>query len=700
MRISRTSLILLKGLDQIEIILPWLGILLVLSVSWWLRVHYLWVQPLDYDEGHWLMFGVLVNAGYPAYSVTFVGIPPLALWLIQLGAFLFNTTLAVRYPMMLFSLLGVGAFFWSFQPWKNHLNLLIGLLAATFLSFNAAYFHNSASIMAEAPSVAMSLLSLALAQHYYFERKLFWLALSGITFALSLALKIFLVFLPLLIGVLILLAALDRQANCRDIDASKAWQKIFSRHYLQSKTIASIMRQLVIAGGIWLGGFLLPLFIFVILYDPQAMYHQVMTFRLELRQVWEQQITFLDNIITVGQMWLKLAPLGIGALLGIVMSWRRRWLNVSLWSGWLVMATALLIWHIPLRERYMVMLVPPLAALSGIGVAEGVRWLSHRLKHYGFRLSEAVAILPVVVIVGWTLATPVKSAMLPPSPDIFPDLNLNAVQYIWKNSLPDDCIITDDQRFAFAVDRLAPAALSETSWARIATNWVTVEDIADQVTRHDCPMVVYADWRFDHHLPDLRARLRELYFLEITFDERLVVYTGNKQITKSPALPLEAQFGQIIRLQGIDFSPPMPWRPGQEVRAATYWTVLKPPQRAYKIFLQLRNDQDETITSFDHFPFPAPGGNYRLTPNIDNYQNYSPEEIAIYPAKGMWPTYAWPMGQMIRAVTPLTLPSDLPAGEYTFYIGMYDPDTQTRLSIPGKTGERDALLLTSIKISN
>jgi hypothetical protein len=625
------------------------------------------------------MFGALTNAGYPAYTVTFVGIPPLALWAIQWGNALFGTSLAVRYPMMLFSLVGIGGIFWSLQPWKSWLNLLAGLLAALFLSFNTFYFYHSASIMAEVPAVAMSILALALAQQYQADRKLFWLALSGAAFALSLALKVFVIFLPALIGVLILLAGSDHQ----------------------NRTAPAIIRQLAIAGGVWLGGFLLPLAIFVIIYDPWAMVQQVFTFRLELRTVWAQRITLLDNLATVGQMWLSLGPWVGVALLGAITGWWQRRLEVRLWLTWWALATLLLVWHIPLRDRYIVLLAPPLAALSGIAVANSVEWLFYRLKRNGARrLSAAIIILLLAGVIGWTLVIPVKSATLPPSPDTFPDLNLEAIQYIWKNSLADDCLITDDQRFAFAANRLVPAALSETSWARIATGGVTVEEIANQVTLHDCPMIVYADWRFDHHLPNLRTRLRELYFLELTFGKDVIIYTANKQITKKPAVPFEAQLGQAIGLKGIDFTPPAPWHTGQEVRLATYWTATEPPQQAYKIFLQLRNSQHETVVSADHFPFPAPSGNYRLVPNLGKDQVYSPEEMTFYPAKGMWPTNAWPVGQTIREITPLTLPADLPAGVYHLYLGMYEPDTQARLPVQHESGESDALPLATIEILN
>lgn len=658
-------------------LLTGLGITLVLVISLWLRGYYIWVNPLDYDEGHWLMFGMLANAGFQPYTEAFVGIPPLALWFIQWGANLFGVTLAVRYPMMLLSLLGIGGIFWSFQPSRDWTSLLAGLLGAIFLSFNEYYFHDSATIMAEVPAVALSILSLILAYQYYVQQKTLWLVLSGMVFALSLALKVFVVFLPILIGMLILLTVLT----------------------LPNRMAASTLRRLTTATGLWLGGFLFPLAIFLIIYDPQALYHQVFTFRMALRQVWMPRITLLDNVILVSQMWLKLIPLVLGTLLGVLFGWQKHRLQICLWLTWLGLATVLLIWHIPLRDRYIVMLVPPLAALSAIGIANSSRWLFDRLGHHQTRyFSGIVTAVLVSGFVAYVLFVPIKSVLQPPSPDTFPNLNLEAIQYIWENSLSDDCIIADDQRWVLAADRLVPATLSETSRARLETGWLTVDEIVNRIETNDCPLVVYtSEGLFDEFLPQLRLRLGELYFLEIPFDKQVRLYLARKSVARKPAIPLETRMGDAFLLKGVDLTP-MPWHPGQDVELATYWTTLTSPDSAYKIFLQLRNDHNEVVASFDHFPFPALTGQHTPVLNIQADQ-YRAEDVVVYPSKGMLPTNVWPVGNTIREVTVLNLPPQLPSGSYTLYLGLYNPDTLTRLAVHNKE-ENNELLLAPIKISN
>jgi hypothetical protein len=74
--------------------------------------------------------------------------------------------------------------------------------------------------------------------------------------------------------------------------------------------------------------------------------------------------------------------------------------------------------------------------------------------------------------------------------------------------------------------------------------------------------------------------------------------------------------------------------------------------------------------------------------------------MSVYPTNGMWPTNAWPVEQVIREITPISLPPNLPAGQYHLYIGMYNPDTQTRLPVYTAAGQNDSIKLTSIEIVN
>ncbi len=83
----------------------------------------------------------------------------------------------------------------------------------------------------------------------------------------------------------------------------------------------------------------------------------------------------------------------------------------------------------------------------------------------------------------------------------------------------------------------------------------------------------------------------------------------------------------------------------------------------------------------------------------DAIEDYSAADIASCSAKGMLPTNVWPVGNTIREVVALQLPSDLPAGTYNLYIGMYNSDTQTRLPVQIETGESNELVVSKFEVT-
>jgi hypothetical protein len=220
-------------------------------------------------------------------------------------------------------------------------------------------------------------------------------------------------------------------------------------------------------------------------------------------------------------------------------------------------------------------------------------------------------------------------------------------------------------------------------------------------------MVVINSGRFGETVPGLLAKLQDSYLLEITYAENLIIYDVKKDVTRQPEIPLDEKIGDNIGLRGIDLAP-APWYPGQQIQLVTYWTALAPPLEAYKISLRLKNDQGEIVANFDHFPFPAPSSKYRLIltardryqikPNIDNLDNISEDDLAVYPAKGMVPTNGWPVGNTMREVTTMIVPTNLPAGTYHLYIGFYDPDTSIRLPIRGGQQQMDEFMLAPVEI--
>ena len=70
------------------------------------------------------------------------------------------------------------------------------------------------------------------------------------------------------------------------------------------------------------------------------------------------------------------------------------------------------------------------------------------------------------------------------------------------------------------------------------------------------------------------------------------------------------------------------------------------------------------------------------------------------PLGGFRPTTSWRVGEALVDRHSIELPSDLPAGEFVLWVGLYDPNTGQRMPI-GDTPEddyTDRVLLTEINV--
>ncbi len=108
---------------------------------------------------------------------------------------------------------------------------------------------------------------------------------------------------------------------------------------------------------------------------------------------------------------------------------------------------------------------------------------------------------------------------------------------------------------------------------------------------------------------------------------------------------------------------------GSTAMLTLYWRVVKPlPLPEAKVFVHLRDSANHTVLQADHIPSEA-----------------------IVPL----PFNTWPVGEVVPDVSYLTVPVDLPPGEYKLLVGVYDPKTLQRLPVQNdSTGENAIVLLT------
>jgi 4-amino-4-deoxy-L-arabinose transferase-like glycosyltransferase len=108
--------------------------------------------------------------------------------------------------------------------------------------------------------------------------------------------------------------------------------------------------------------------------------------------------------------------------------------------------------------------------------------------------------------------------------------------------------------------------------------------------------------------------------------------------------------GEEIRLVGHSINRTPPYNPGSALDLTLYWEGLTDISTDYTVFVHLLNQDDQLVTSWDEPP-----------------------------VNGYYPTHLWSPGEVVEDIHRLTLPTDLPQGEYHLVLGLYQLDTLQRL---------------------
>ncbi|HEX9922494.1 MAG TPA: hypothetical protein VGD99_07515, partial [Anaerolineae bacterium] len=136
-------------------------------------------------------------------------------------------------------------------------------------------------------------------------------------------------------------------------------------------------------------------------------------------------------------------------------------------------------------------------------------------------------------------------------------------------------------------------------------------------------------------------------------------------------LPLEANFSNRTVLIGADCSIPsrsdcQVAAPGEAVTLTLYWRSEAAMDKNYTVFTHLLGSDETVIVNADHAP-PKP-------------------------------TQGWVPTEIIADTVALTLPTDLPAGDYRLEVGLYDAADPAFARLPLTTGETRLILPQALSI--
>lgn len=152
-------------------------------------------------------------------------------------------------------------------------------------------------------------------------------------------------------------------------------------------------------------------------------------------------------------------------------------------------------------------------------------------------------------------------------------------------------------------------------------------------------------------------------------DVRFLVYAVPQQAAKIMDTAVSLPFGPAITLQGYSLQSNQ-LAPGDIVQLTLFWQTAEALDQRYKIFLHLIDQNGNLVAQHDS----EPGG-------------------------GLSPTTTWPSTETIIDNHGLLLPANLPPGQYTLDMGLYDIANPTaRLPIQVDGAVQDNWTIASISI--
>lgn len=140
-----------------------------------------------------------------------------------------------------------------------------------------------------------------------------------------------------------------------------------------------------------------------------------------------------------------------------------------------------------------------------------------------------------------------------------------------------------------------------------------------------------------------------------------------------PARETSARFDNLIELGGyfLDFEAVAPDR---SVPLVLYWRPLTAEvPRPFKVFVQLRNEQDAIVAQADHYILEG---------------LLSGDVLRDWVGQGEW----------LRDGVQLYMPNPLPRGHYRLLVGLYDEVTGERVPVQSDTSGENAVVLTEFDL--
>jgi dolichyl-phosphate-mannose-protein mannosyltransferase len=447
----------------------------------------------SYDAGVYLESARMMRRGYPLYRVIFDSQPPLWLMLVSLSFHWFGeSVLAGQLVTATAGLVTVAATMTATAQlcgWSG------GLIAGVLVMLSPLELKWSRIVTPDLPSVAFAAVGIALAARYARCGRRPWLIAASLGATCSVLTKLPGLYTFPALGLMVI----------------ARWRREPALNY--RRLARAVARDSLIISGVSAGTTLTVL----LRMGAADVWNQVVTFHSAARAVFPsmaigQKCSLMLGFAGGERLFARAAPFAAlsvpGGLEGLV---------PLLWAFCTFIG---LLYHRPLFEHHMVALIPSIAMAVGVGWAQFWKW-SGALLDWSRRknnltgfvitiagvlgISVGILILAEQLRIAWTKAIAYE-AILAQAADS-PDLKL--ARLIADRTRPDDVILTDAQGIALLAQRDVPPEMTDTSFVRIETHYITAQEVVSVSERRHVRAVLLwtgrlnsmpgvARWAADH----------------------------------------------------------------------------------------------------------------------------------------------------------------------------------------------------------
>ena len=443
----------------------------------------------EYDEGVYLLSARALTHGYTLFADVFSSQPPAFVESLALAMRLAGDSLQTgRIFALAFGLAALAAIGDIARrihgPWAAPLAVVALGLGATFLDLSHV-------VQAEMPALALALLSIdacLVARRRGWPGA--WTFAAGALFGLAALFKLFIVPLAVALGLLFLLAPGEDHEEPRwELDGRGA------------TLLRRSARRLLTA----VAGAVVVLGIPFLIYDARELWSQAVSFQIAKHEVYE-----LDRAMNLLRAWSRLRGepvIGVTAIVGAIVLARRGQLVLAWLACWLVATLVVLMEQTPLFWRHFVLLAP-IVALAAAALARPL--VPSRTPLGAFAVVGALAGMWFCESIAWS------SAWFPLDPGITRVRERTsslpkAAAWLATNTAADELVVGDDPAAIYLAGRQTVPELCDTSRARIASGFLTLEEARSKssvarviVVRTDGRLLKvsgYKAWLKQHYRP-------------------------------------------------------------------------------------------------------------------------------------------------------------------------------------------------------